>query len=258
MALLHSATGWWIDEAGAPEPRPPFAGFDEADVVVVGGGYLGMWTAWHLLERDPGTNVMLSRPAAAGMGRADATAASSTATGVTRPDSREPLRRRARGAPRAGGRRARSARSASSAGARSSTPGIAPVPQIDISTAPRRTTPGARSVTDCARSGHGEEYVELTRAQVQEICRSPVFRGAAPSRTAATVQPARLAFGLRAALLRRGVRSTRTPRSSASIRAARACACAPARPRGAATSTRAPWCSPRVGARCAGRASRAS
>ena len=59
MALLHSATGWWIDEAGAPEPREPLRGFGEADHVVIGGGYLGMWTAWHCSSASRRSDVVL-------------------------------------------------------------------------------------------------------------------------------------------------------------------------------------------------------
>jgi hypothetical protein len=43
--VRHTATGWWLEEAGAVEPTPPLAGETTADVVVVGGGFLGLWTA---------------------------------------------------------------------------------------------------------------------------------------------------------------------------------------------------------------------
>ncbi len=68
MTLLHSATGWWIDEAGAPEPEPVLTGFADADFVVIGGGYLGMWSAWHLLEREPGADVVLLEAGRCGHG----------------------------------------------------------------------------------------------------------------------------------------------------------------------------------------------
>ena len=73
---------------------------------------------------------------------------------------------------------------------------------------------GARAGRLVARGGRGPARARPRRRATpssrarrsRQICRSPVFRAAAASRTAATVQPARLAFGLRAALLRRGVR----------------------------------------------------
>jgi len=43
--MLHDAHGWWIDEAGAPPPLPPLTGDTDADVVVIGGGFTGMWVA---------------------------------------------------------------------------------------------------------------------------------------------------------------------------------------------------------------------
>ncbi|HEX9694074.1 MAG TPA: FAD-dependent oxidoreductase, partial [Actinomycetota bacterium] len=56
------ARGWWMDEAIAQdpgEPCPPLAAHTAADVVILGGGYTGMWTAYFLKERDPGIDVVL-------------------------------------------------------------------------------------------------------------------------------------------------------------------------------------------------------
>jgi len=56
---------WWMEEARADpaleasERTPSLAGEARADVVVVGGGYTGMWTAWHLLQRVPGIDIVL-------------------------------------------------------------------------------------------------------------------------------------------------------------------------------------------------------
>ena len=47
---------WWMEEARAafePKPCPPLRGSTTADVVILGGGYTGMWTAWFMKERDP-------------------------------------------------------------------------------------------------------------------------------------------------------------------------------------------------------------
>ncbi len=58
----RTTRGWWMDEALANdpgEPCPPLAADTAADVVILGGGYTGMWTAYFLKERDPGVDVVL-------------------------------------------------------------------------------------------------------------------------------------------------------------------------------------------------------
>ena len=57
--MNHTATGFWLEEAGAVEAVPPLDGDVDADVVVLGGGYTGMWTAWQLLEREPEARVVV-------------------------------------------------------------------------------------------------------------------------------------------------------------------------------------------------------
>jgi glycine/D-amino acid oxidase-like deaminating enzyme len=54
--------------------------------------------------------------------------------------------------------------------------------------------------------GAGDEVDVLDAAEARARCDSPLFLGGALRRTAATVQPARLALGLRSRLLDRGVR----------------------------------------------------
>jgi glycine/D-amino acid oxidase-like deaminating enzyme len=48
---------FWLDQPGAPAPRAPLEGAVEADVVVVGGGLTGLWTA--LLAAEAGRSVVL-------------------------------------------------------------------------------------------------------------------------------------------------------------------------------------------------------
>ena len=49
---------------------PPLAGDTTADVVVVGGGYLGLWTAWQLRQLEPACDVVVLEAGSAVMGRA--------------------------------------------------------------------------------------------------------------------------------------------------------------------------------------------
>ena len=64
----HTAGGWWLEEAGEPSPRAALEANESADVVVVGGGFTGMWTAWHLLEADPGARVAILEGGVCGHG----------------------------------------------------------------------------------------------------------------------------------------------------------------------------------------------
>src|SRR5262245_2638690 len=54
---------FWLDDPARPEPRPPLttprAGPLSADLVVVGGGFTGLWTALRAKERDPDREVVL-------------------------------------------------------------------------------------------------------------------------------------------------------------------------------------------------------
>jgi len=47
----HDAHGYWLQEAGGAQPVAPASGDIDADVVIIGGGYAGMWTAWQLRDR---------------------------------------------------------------------------------------------------------------------------------------------------------------------------------------------------------------
>ena len=72
-------------------------------------------------------------------------------------------------------------------------------PHLVVSCAPAQDGAGAGAVD-------GENVVALTPEETRAVCDSPVFRGGVATRSGATVQPARLAFGLRERLLGRGVR----------------------------------------------------
>jgi len=52
-------SAYWLDDPARPEPLPPLDGPSAADLVVVGGGYLGLWTALLAAERDPGRSVLV-------------------------------------------------------------------------------------------------------------------------------------------------------------------------------------------------------
>ncbi|MYS98190.1 FAD-dependent oxidoreductase [Streptomyces sp. SID5469] len=50
---------YWLDDPGRPRPEPALTGAETCDLLVVGGGYSGLWTALLAKERDPGRDVVL-------------------------------------------------------------------------------------------------------------------------------------------------------------------------------------------------------
>src|SRR5690606_17022149 len=50
---------YWLDDPGRPGPVPALTGTETCDLLVVGGGYSGLWTALLAKERDPGRDVVL-------------------------------------------------------------------------------------------------------------------------------------------------------------------------------------------------------
>lgn len=51
---------FWLDDVHEQRPAyPPLPGNQTADLLIIGGGYAGLWTALRALERDPSCKVML-------------------------------------------------------------------------------------------------------------------------------------------------------------------------------------------------------
>jgi glycine/D-amino acid oxidase-like deaminating enzyme len=58
---------FWL-ATGPSDARPPFRGEGGADVVVVGAGFTGLWTAIRLLEMEPSLRVVILEQAVVGFG----------------------------------------------------------------------------------------------------------------------------------------------------------------------------------------------
>jgi hypothetical protein len=50
---------FWLDDVDAAPAYEPLTAPTRADLIVVGGGYLGLWAAVHAKRRDPGRRVVL-------------------------------------------------------------------------------------------------------------------------------------------------------------------------------------------------------
>ena len=51
---------FWTDRPERPQPRPSLRGLaPRTDLLIVGAGFTGLWTAYHLLQRDPSLKVVV-------------------------------------------------------------------------------------------------------------------------------------------------------------------------------------------------------
>ncbi len=195
---------YWLDSADAPAVEPQLIGHDETDLLIVGGGFTGLWAAILAKEATPDRDVMLieaDRVAYGASGRPGAIVSTSVMHGLSNalrifPNDLEALEELGR----------------------ENIDGF--IETID------------RHGIDCQQEWNGEltvaigddrvddvryEYdlhvqyghdaVLLDREAVQAEVASPLFAGGVWSRKASgTVHPARLAWGLKKAALSLGVR----------------------------------------------------
>jgi glycine/D-amino acid oxidase-like deaminating enzyme len=202
--MKHTTHGYWPEEAGEVEAAPELSGQLGADVVVIGGGYTGMWAAWHLKRLEPEVKVVLLESEVCGRGPSGRNGGFCNGMWFSLPNMRE----RWGDAPALAMARA----------AKQAIDGIEAFCReqdvdawfrrggyLQVSTAPAHDGVWDEPVDACRELGESDAARQLTAAEVGERCASPAFRGGAFYRDAATVQPARLALGLRARLLAAGV-----------------------------------------------------
>jgi glycine/D-amino acid oxidase-like deaminating enzyme len=197
----------WFDQVAAEAPivpREPLDGDTTADVVVVGAGLTGLWTAYYLLEADPSLHVLLVEQAVAGFG---ASGRNGGWCSALFPTSAEALARR-HGADAARSMRAAMRDTVVEVG------GVAAAEQIDCDFAYGGTVTLARSrpqlarltaeVADAAR--WGDELHLLDAAEAAEHLRAEDVLGGTWTPDCARLQPARLARGLAEVVEARGAR----------------------------------------------------
>lgn len=65
----YRSYSFWLETCGDDlTPRPPLDGSVEVDVAILGAGFTGLWTAYHLLKRDPSLAVVVVEREIAGFG----------------------------------------------------------------------------------------------------------------------------------------------------------------------------------------------
>jgi glycine/D-amino acid oxidase-like deaminating enzyme len=203
--VRHTRYGWWLEEAGQVEPTPPLAGDTTADVVVVGGGYLGLWTAWQLKQLEPELDVVLLESQLCGHGPSGRNGGFVS----TLWDDLPTLRARVGDARAVDVCRA-SERAVRGIGGWCEEHGVdawyRAAGTLQVATSEAQVGDWEAVVDACRAVGAPEEAVPLSREEVAARCSSPAFLGGAFFRVAANVQPARLSLGLRSRVIEAGVR----------------------------------------------------
>ncbi len=208
--VRHTRFGWWLEEAGPVEAMPPLDADTSADVVVVGGGYLGLWTAWQLKALEPACDVVVLEAALAGHGPSGRNGGFVSTLWDDLPILRD----------RVGDERALDVARASERGVHGigewcGREGVEAwyraAPTLVVATSEAQLDASTDAIDACAALGAPEEFRPMTVDELRARCDAG-FLGGAILRTSATVHPARLALGLRAKLLEAGVRvHERTP-----------------------------------------------
>src|SRR5438034_1023250 len=204
----RAVRSWWMEEALANdpgEPCPPLAADTAADVVILGGGYTGMWTAYFLKERDPGIDVVLLEQDICGGGPSGRNGGFVTgywgsigelARRFGDGDALELCLAASRSVAEIGRFCQRNDIDAwfTFGG------------ELAVASNPFQEGSWGAELDEARRLGAEDEFVELSADEVRKRVDSPVLLGGVFHPDAATVQPARLARGLRRVLLERGVR----------------------------------------------------
>ncbi|WP_306333336.1 FAD-binding oxidoreductase [Streptomyces sp. KL118A] len=197
---------FWLDDPGRPAPEPALTGDERCDLLVVGGGYSGLWTALIAKERDPRRDVVLVEGREAGWaasGRNGGFCAASLTHGIANGLSRWPGE----------------IEKLEELGARNLDEIEAAVKrysidcdfertgEIDVATEPHQMAELREMYAEMAEHGLADGSELLDADALREHVDSPTFLGGLWDREGvAMLHPAKLAWGLKRACLEQGVR----------------------------------------------------
>jgi glycine/D-amino acid oxidase-like deaminating enzyme len=203
--MEHTRLGYWIKEAGDVTSRLPLDEDRDADLLIVGGGYTGMWTAWHARRLAPDARIVLleSEPVC---GRGPSGRNGGFVEGLW--STLASMRGRWGDAPAlAVGHASGEAveRIAAFCASDDVDAWFRPGGYLEVSTTPAHDDTGHAALAACRELGVPDKLREVDAAEVQRRCASPEFRAGVMEPGAATVQPARLALAIRRRLLAEGV-----------------------------------------------------
>lgn len=204
----HGVRSPWLREAlaaeGDPSPTPPPRRDLTVDVAIIGGGYTGLWTAYHLAERAPELRVAVLEQDICGGGPSGRNGGFVNGWWDELDGLVELF-----GEPAALDAAREVAASVHSIGAFCERHGVDAHYRLGgmltVSTTPLHDERMASPVASAARLGVPDSFRSLTADEVRARCASPRFRNGALMADGATVHPALLVRGLRRVLLERGV-----------------------------------------------------
>ncbi|MDV7101862.1 FAD-dependent oxidoreductase [Gordonia amicalis] len=205
MVAQAAARPYWLDRDLRPEPRPRLVGEVTADLLVIGGGLTGLWTAVQAAERDPSRTIVLverDRIAEHASGRNGGFCAASLTHGLGNGlqrfrDEMPTLLHMGRETLDAiEGTLARLGINAD----------VERTGELDLATTGWQYDALAETAAAAAGRALGEELVLLDASAARERVDSPMVRGALYDPEVMLIDPAKLAFGLADAAERLGVR----------------------------------------------------
>jgi glycine/D-amino acid oxidase-like deaminating enzyme len=202
--MKHTPHGYWLEEAGEVQAAPRLEDETSADVVVVGGGFTGMWAAWQVKALEPQARVVLLEADRCGRGPSGRNGGFCEPMWQSLPNMRK---RWGDGAALAVARAAEQAieRIGAFCESQEVDAWFRRAGYLQVSTAAAHDRVWDDAVAACRELGAAEAVQPLSAGEVAARCASPAFRAGVFYPGAATVQPARLALGLRDRLLAAGV-----------------------------------------------------